>query len=121
MINEKSNNKTGRIINYLRLSVTDRCNLRCVYCMPEEGIDFLPHSEILTYEEMLHLVRLCIEAGIRKVRLTGGEPLVRKGFIPFLERLCKIEALKEISLTTNGVLLKELAAKIKAWVSVGLT
>lgn len=114
MISEQSNDKTGRIINYLRLSVTDRCNLRCVYCMPEEGIDFLPHSEILTYEEILHLVRLSVQAGIRKVRLTGGEPLVRKGFIPFLESLCRIEALKEITLTTNGVLLKELAAEIKA-------
>jgi GTP 3',8-cyclase len=104
----------GRIINYLRLSITDRCNLRCVYCMPEEGIDFLPHSEILTYEEMLHLVRLSVQAGIRKVRLTGGEPLVRKGFIPFLGSLCRIEALKEITLTTNGVLLKELAAEIRS-------
>jgi cyclic pyranopterin phosphate synthase len=82
--------------------------------MPEEGIDFLPHSEILTYEEMLHLVRLSVQEGIRKVRLTGGEPLVRKGFVPFLESLCRIEALKEISLTTNGVLLKELAADIKS-------
>ncbi len=114
MIIEQSADNSGRIINYLRLSITDRCNLRCVYCMPEEGIDFLPHSEILTYEEILHLVRLSVQAGIRKVRLTGGEPLVRKGFIPFLESLCRIEALKEITLTTNGVLLKELAAKIKA-------
>ena len=102
-----------RVINYLRLSVTDRCNLRCIYCMPEKGIRFMPHSEILTYEEMLHIVRLSIQKGIRKVRLTGGEPLVRKGFISFLERLCKIEGLEEITLTTNGVLLKSLAADIK--------
>jgi len=114
MAKEQLIDKTNRVINYLRLSITDRCNLRCTYCMPEEGINFLPHSEILTYEEMLHLVRLSVEAGIRKVRLTGGEPLVRKGFIPFLESLCRIEALKEITLTTNGVLLKELAAEIKA-------
>lgn len=73
----------------------------------------MPHSEILTYEEMLHIVRLSIQKGIRKVRLTGGEPLVRKGFISFLERLCKIEGLEEITLTTNGVLLKSLAADIK--------
>ena len=66
-----------RTINYLRLSVTDRCNLRCIYCMPEEGIEFQPHSEILTYEEMLRVVRLCVRNGIWKVRLTGGEPLVR--------------------------------------------
>jgi cyclic pyranopterin phosphate synthase len=89
-----------RIINYLRLSVTDRCNLRCVYCMPEQGIPFVAHSDILTYKEMLHMVGLCIQQGIRKVRLTGGEPLARKGFIGFVERLCKIEGLDEITLTT---------------------
>jgi cyclic pyranopterin phosphate synthase len=81
--------------------------------MPEKGIRFMPHSGILTYEEMLHIVRLSIQKGIRKVRLTGGEPLIRKGFISFLERLCKIERLEEITLTTNGVLLKKLAADIK--------
>jgi len=102
-----------RVINYLRLSVTDRCNLRCIYCMPEEDAKFMPHSEILTYEEMLHIVGLCIQQGIRKVRLTGGEALVRKGFISFLERLCQLEGLEEITLTTNGVLLKDLAADIK--------
>jgi len=102
-----------RVINYLRLSVTDRCNLRCIYCMPEKGIRFMPHGEILTYEEILHIVRLSIQKGIRKVRLTGGEPLVRKGFISFLERLSKIEGLEEITLTTNGVLLKSFAADIK--------
>jgi len=105
--------KNHRIINYLRLSVTDRCNLRCIYCMPEEGIRFMPHSEILTYEEMLHLVRLCVQRGIRKVRVTGGEPLVRKGFAGFLERLCRIEGLEEVALTTNGVLLKRYAGDIR--------
>jgi len=102
-----------RVINYLRLSVTDRCNLRCVYCMPEQGIPFMVHSEILTYEEMLHIVGLCIQKGIRKVRLTGGEPLVRKGFIGFVERLCKIEGLDEITVTTNGVLLKGVAHALR--------
>ena len=101
--------KNHRTINYLRLSLTDRCNLRCIYCMPEEGVKFLPHAEILTYEEMLRIVRLCVQNGIRKVRLTGGEPLVRKGIIPFIEKLCEIEHLEEIALTTNGVLLKDLA------------
>lgn len=110
---EKQPGKKHRIINYLRLSVTDRCNLRCIYCMPETGVDFIPHREILTYEEMFHLVRLCSRRGIRKVRLTGGEPLVRKGFIHFLKKICEIEALEEIALTTNGVLLKSLAAEIK--------
>jgi GTP 3',8-cyclase len=103
----KDNN--GRIINYLRLSITDRCNLRCIYCMPEEGFGFIPHDEILTYEEMLHIVRLCALQGIRKVRLTGGEPLVRKGIISFIERLHRIDGLEEITLTTNGVLLKDFA------------
>ena len=102
-----------RVINYLRLSVTDRCNLRCIYCMPEQGITFIPHSETISYEEMLHIVSLCVQKGIRKVRLTGGEPLVRKGFIGFLESLCGIQGLEEISLTTNGVLLKTFAVDIK--------
>jgi len=105
--------KGNRTINYLRLSVTDRCNLRCVYCMPEEGVGFVPHDQILSYEEMLRLVALSVQAGIRKVRLTGGEPLVRKGFISFLEKLSAIEDLREISLTTNGVLLSEFASDIK--------
>lgn len=102
-----------RTINYLRLSVTDRCNLRCLYCMPDEGIDFVPHTEILSYEEMERLVRISVRNGIRKVRLTGGEPLVRKGFVAFLARLAAIEELKEITLTTNGVLLKRYAADIR--------
>ncbi len=104
-----------RTINYLRLSVTDRCNLRCVYCMPEEGISFLPHREILTYEEMLRLVKLCVANGIRKIRLTGGEPLVRRGIIGFIEKLNKIEKLKEITLTTNGVFLKEFARDLRKY------
>ncbi|RLC29710.1 MAG: GTP 3',8-cyclase MoaA [Deltaproteobacteria bacterium] len=106
--------RNHRVISYLRLSVTDRCNLRCIYCMPEEGLEFMPHGEILTYEEMLRLVRLCVRQGIRKVRLTGGEPLVRKGFIHFLKRLSRIKGLGEITLTTNGVLLKNFAADIRS-------
>ena len=102
-----------RIINYLRLSVTDRCNLRCIYCMPEEGVKFVPHAEVLTYEEMLFLVRLCVQQGIRKVRLTGGEPLVRRGIISFIERLSGIDGLEEITLTTNGVLLKHFARALR--------
>jgi len=102
-----------RTVNYLRLSVTDRCNLRCVYCMPEEGVHFMPHNEILTYEEILHMVSLCVQQGIRKVRLTGGEPLVRKGFIGLVEGLCKTEGLEEITLTTNGVFLKDFARALR--------
>ena len=82
--------------------------------MPEEGIEFVPHSEILTYEEMLHIARLSVQTGIRKIRLTGGEPLVRKGVVGFLRSLCRIEGLNEVTLTTNGVLLKGFAADIKA-------
>ncbi len=103
----------NRIINYLRLSLTDRCNLRCIYCMPEEGIQFIPHNEILSYEEMLHLVRLSVEMGIEKIRLTGGEPLVRRGALQFIETLSTLEGLNEITLTTNGVLLKEFAKGLK--------
>lgn len=102
-----------REINYLRISVTDRCNLRCIYCMSEEGMNFVPHDEVLSYEEILHLVRVSVQAGIRKVRLTGGEPLIRKGFVSFLERLSQIHELDEITLTTNGVLLEEFAADIR--------
>jgi cyclic pyranopterin phosphate synthase len=103
----------NRVINYLRLSVTDRCNLRCVYCMPEEGTPFMPHGEMLTYEEMLHLLELCIQQGIGKVRLTGGEPLIRRGFIGFVERLCKFKRIDEITLTTNGVFLKDFARVLR--------
>ena len=106
--------RNNRKINYLRLSITDRCNLRCMYCMPEEGIDFLPHENILSYEEMLRMVGLSVYRGIQKVRITGGEPLVRKGFTDFLKKMNEIEGLEEISLTTNGVLLKKYAAEIKA-------
>ena len=102
-----------RTINYLRLSVTDRCNMRCIYCMPEKGVKFLSHSEILTYEEMLRIIKLAVKLGIRKIRLTGGEPLVRKGIVQFIERLCEIEKLKEIGLTTNGILLKDFAHDLK--------
>ena len=113
MIAEAKLEEDRRRINYLRLSVTDRCNLRCIYCMPEAGISYMPHGEILSYEEMLRIVDLSVQCGIRKVRLTGGEPFVRKGFIRFLERLSKMETLDEITLTTNGVFLKEYAAAIR--------
>jgi len=113
MIAEAKRGEDRRCINYLRLSVTDRCNLRCIYCMPEAGIAYMPHGEILSYEEMLRIVDLSVQCGIRKVRLTGGEPFVRKGFIHFLERLSEMETLDEITLTTNGVFLKEFAAAIK--------
>ncbi len=94
----------GRPLEYLRLAVTDRCNLRCFYCMPAEGIAYAPRAELLTYAEMLRLVRLLAELGVRKVRLTGGEPFVRGGLLPFMEALRAISGIADISLTTNGVL-----------------
>lgn len=94
----------GRPVNYLRLAVTDRCNLRCFYCMPEQGIDWLERKELMSWEEMLRLCRLVVNMGIEKIRLTGGEPFARKGFMDFLTHLATIGGLKEITLTTNGVL-----------------
>jgi len=102
-----------RRINYLRISVTDRCNLRCRYCMPEEGLSLIPHGEILSYEELLRLVRIFALEGISKVRLTGGEPLVRKGIVDFVSQLSEIKEIKDLSLTTNGLLLKGYAADLK--------
>lgn len=102
-----------RKIDYLRISLTDRCNLRCRYCMPEGGIPLIPHEEILTFEEILRVVRIFAKEGISKVRLTGGEPLIRKGIVDFISHLSQIEGLKDLSLTTNGVLLKGLAPELK--------
>src|SRR4030067_1410550 len=102
-----------RKINYLRISITDRCNLRCRYCMPEEGITLISHQDILTDEEILRIVRVCASEGISKVRLTGGEPLVRKGIVDFISRLSQIKEVKDLSLTTNGILLKELARDLR--------
>lgn len=99
----------NRRLNYLRISLTDRCNLRCVYCMPEQGVPKLIHEDILTYEELLRLARLSVGLGIEKIRLTGGEPLVRKNLMDFIRSLKKIPGIQDISLTTNGVLLAEQA------------
>ncbi|MBU1122868.1 MAG: GTP 3',8-cyclase MoaA [Candidatus Omnitrophota bacterium] len=100
-------------IDYLRLSVTDRCNLNCVYCTPIEKDKFLTHNEILRYEEMVRLTRLFVQSGIKKVRVTGGEPLIKKGIIDLIKLLRKIDGLEELSLTTNGVRLKTLAQPLK--------
>ncbi|GAB4028336.1 GTP 3',8-cyclase MoaA [Spirosoma gilvum] len=94
----------NRPITYLRLAVTDRCNLRCFYCMPEEGIKYLPKHQVLTYEEMERVVRILARLGVQKVRITGGEPFVRAGLMPFLHQLAAIDGLTDLSLTTNGVL-----------------
>jgi len=106
--------KYNRKLNYLRISITDRCNLRCIYCVPPNRIPKIPHEEILRYEEILRLVRVGVRLGISKVRITGGEPLFRKGVYDFLEQLTRIEGLLDVSLTTNGVLLKDNLSKIQS-------
>jgi molybdenum cofactor biosynthesis enzyme MoaA len=104
----------GRKINYLRLAVTDRCNLRCFYCMPEEGLDWLSRKELMTYEEMLQACTLLVKMGVEKIRITGGEPFVRKDIMQLLTALSKLDGLKELSLTTNGVLTASHVAELKA-------
>jgi len=98
-----------RTISYLRISITDRCNLRCVYCMPEEGLDWTPSGEILTYGEIARIVTVAARRGLKKVRVTGGEPLVRHGVPDLINILTRITGIEEITLTTNGVFLKALA------------
>jgi cyclic pyranopterin phosphate synthase len=102
----------GRNINYLRLSVTDRCNMRCFYCMPKEGILKKGHAAVLSYEELLLIAETAVGLGIEKIRITGGEPLVRKGIVRFLEQLSAITGLRHLALTTNGLLLAEMAADL---------
>ena len=103
----------GRKINYLRLSVTDRCNFRCLYCMSEDGVSKVCHHDILSYEELLLLARTVVPLGIEKIRVTGGEPLVRSGIIPFLKELSQIPELRQLVLTTNASLLEGMAAELK--------
>jgi cyclic pyranopterin phosphate synthase len=104
----------GRAINYLRVSVTDRCNLRCVYCMPSQGISKRPHNAILRYEEMALVVRAAAELGICKVRLTGGEPLARLGLVQFVAMIARTPGIDDVSMTTNGTLLARHAADLAA-------
>ncbi len=104
----------GQVVDYLRLSVTDRCNFRCIYCMPPEGVPFRAHEELLTYEDMAFFVQVATEVGISKVRITGGEPLVRRGLTDLVGMLRAVPEIHDISLTTNGVLLPRFAAELKA-------
>ena len=104
----------GRNINYLRISVTDRCNLRCMYCMPEQGICKKEHGEILTLEEIYEAVKACAELGISKIRITGGEPLVRIGLTGLIEKISKLQGIKELTMTTNGILLPKYAEELKS-------
>ncbi len=104
----------GREINYLRISVTDRCNLRCRYCMPAAGYaDIIPREEILSFEEIVRVAEAAAKLGIRKIRLTGGEPLVRHNVLELISKINKIEGIEEIGITTNGILLPEMAEDLK--------
>lgn len=103
----------GRRIDYLRVSVTDRCNLRCIYCMPLEGVRFKPHNQILSYEQIAEIVRAGVRLGIHKVRITGGEPLVRKDIITLVRYLSSIQGIDDLAMTTNGTLLKIFAKELK--------
>ena len=101
--------KFNRDIHYLRISVTDRCNLRCKYCMPEDGVKLINHNDILSFEEIFEFVKVSVRFGITKVRITGGEPLVRKNIVELVRQLSQIKELEDLSLTTNAILLKEYA------------
>jgi len=103
----------NRRINYLRISVTDRCNLRCVYCMPVEGIRLLKHEDILTFDEIVNVVREGVVLGIDKIRITGGEPLVRKSIVELVRMIAGVQGVKDLSMTTNGILLTRFAGELK--------
>ena len=104
----------NRKINYLRISVTDRCNLRCEYCMPPEGVPLLKHDDILSFDEILEIVKLVVPMGIDKIRITGGEPLVRKGIVDLIAMISRVSGIRDLSITTNAILLDQLAGPLKA-------
>lgn len=104
----------GRVINYLRIAVTDRCNLRCHYCMPEEGIQYVDKKELLSFEELERIVRVFAQLGINKVRITGGEPFVRKGIMEFLQTLSEISGINSIHITTNGTLTESVVPELQS-------
>ena len=99
----------NREIDYIRISVTDRCNLRCVYCMPEEGIESISHDRILTFDEIARICRVMAQSGLKKIKLTGGEPLIRRGIVSLVRQLKEVPGIEQVTLTTNGILLEEMA------------
>ena len=105
--------KFNRRINYLRISVTDRCNLRCMYCMPESGIKLMSHHDVVRFEEILEVVKTSVDMGIDKIRITGGEPLVRKGITDLVSMISQVDGIKDLGMTTNGILLKKYASELK--------
>ena len=102
----------NRRINYLRISVTDRCNLRCRYCMPADGISLLDHADILNFDELVDVTKTAVKMGFNKVRITGGEPLVRKGIVDLVGMIAKIGGINDLSMTTNGTLLAQFAGSL---------
>ena len=105
--------KFNRTIDYMRISITDRCNLRCVYCMPSEGLRLIEHKEILSYEEIVRIVRIASGLGVRKIRITGGEPLARKDITSLASSIKNIPGIEDLSITTNGILLEKHAEKLR--------
>lgn len=103
----------GRVINYMRLAVTDRCNLRCYYCMPESGIDYLPRQELMTYEEMLRIISIFAKQGISKIRITGGEPFLRKDLLYLLKKITSTKGIETVNITSNGTLLIDKIDELK--------
>ena len=110
----KVRDEFNRDIEYIRISVTDRCNLRCVYCMPEDGIDLMPMGDLLSYEQILRLCSIFTSVGISKIKLTGGEPLVRKGLDHLIKEMKGIPGIKDVTMTTNGILVEETIESLKA-------
>ena len=103
----------NRKINYLRISVTDRCNLRCTYCMPAEGVPMLNHKDILSFDEIIEVVKVAVTEGVDKIRITGGEPLVRKGIVELVTLIAQIKGVRDFGMTTNGILLDKFARPLK--------
>lgn len=108
----------GRTIDYLRVSITDRCNFRCIYCMPPEGVEQMNHLDILRYDEIIQIIKIAAEDGVKHIRLTGGEPTVRKGLVDLVREIAEIPGIESIAMTTNGVLLPKMARDLK---EAGLT
>lgn len=111
--NNLLNDPWNRTIDYLRIAVTDRCNLRCFYCMPAEGVNYLPKKELLSYEEIIRLVEIFSSLGVKKIRLTGGEPFLRKDFISLLEKIKNTSGIEAVHITTNGVLTHQFLDQLK--------
>jgi cyclic pyranopterin phosphate synthase len=112
-VNDKLIDRYGRIHNYLRISVTDRCNLRCLYCMPEEGMEFMDHDKLMSFDDIVEVVRAAAELGISKLRITGGEPLVRPKIEELIAELASIPGIEDIAMTTNGIFLQNKAKALK--------